>query len=170
MTNEQYEQQLKENIYRSAKMLVDGIDSGYNERTKFAVFKKDSDKVFTDDNVTDISECGCKEINGALTVEVSKLAEIINAQITKEANGYKITKDNATALIAENDCTEYNGKTMLPLIKTAEALGISYSEDTANNILIFGNIVVMNNIKILTKMSALMDILTDYHDGLTFEY
>ena len=59
---------------------------------------------------------------------------------------------------------------MLPLIKTAEALGISYSEDAANNILIFGNIVVMNNIKILTKMSALMDILTDYHDGLTFEY
>lgn len=170
MTNEQYEQQLKENIYRSAKVLVDGIDSGYNERTKFAVFKKDSNKVFTDDNVTDISECGCKEINGALTVEVSKLAEIINAQITKEANGYKITKDNATALIAENDCTEYNGKTMLPLIKTAEALGISYSEDAANNILIFGNIVVMNNIKILTKMSALMDILTDYHDGLTFEY
>ena len=170
MTMEQYETQLKDNIYRSAKVLVDGIDSGYNERTRFAVFKNGSDKVFTDDNVTDISECGCRKYNGDYTVELSKLAEIINAEITEEGNGYNITRNGVSAVIAKSDCTEYNGKMMFPLIKTAEALGMSYAEDTANDILVFGNIVVMNNIKILTKMSSLMDTLTEYHDGRTFIY
>lgn len=167
MSMDEYNTQVSKNLYKSGKVLIDGIDSSYNAREEFVIIKSGADKVLTERKAVDVSAAPCLEIGGKTYIPASKAADILGAEVAESGNVYTIKYHDAeTAITAE----EINGTQMLPLEATLQALNRGFVEDETTGLFIVGNIVTMNNIKILTNLASLLDKLDELDDGVDFIY
>ena len=166
----QFNAQVNKNLYNSAKVLIDSIDSGYNVREKFVILKKDAKKILTEEKVVDVSSSPTIVENEKYMVPVDKIGDILNAEVLKSGNTYNVKYEDQETSFGVDACKDINGVKMIAIETVLDGLGRGYVNDPTTNLLIVGNIVTMNNIKTLTNLSELITQLEALNDNADFIY
>ncbi len=161
MTAEKFNEIVRKNTYQSAKTLLDGIRSDYNKREPFVIIKKNAKKVINEEKVVDLSAEPLKTMNGAYMLPVSRLSDILLAEVTESNGTYNVLWNGKSAVISQSDCSEIDGVLMVSAEELLNKLGRNYVKEDNLGLLIVGNIVTMNNVQILTNISNLIGLMEE---------
>ncbi len=163
MTGESFDKMVTDSLYKSAKPLIDSIDSGYNEREDFVIFKSGSKKVLTENKAVDISDSPCTLIDNEFYVPAARLGDMLGIEVQLSGDECRITAGEKTAAVKCRD-------NMVSVEAVLKAIGRGYVRDDTTQLLVVGNIVTMNNIRTLSGLSELMSRLDSLDDHIDVNY
>ena len=123
------------------------------------ILKNNATKVLNETKVVDISGSPITSYNGEYMIPVEKIGDILETEVVQNGGSYTVTWRDKSTVISAEDCTKIDGVTMTSVEKLLDEIGREYVKEENKDLLIVGNIVTMNNTKILNKISALIDLL-----------
>lgn len=168
MTEDRFNAQLKRNIYRTAKTLLDSIRSDYNEREPFVFIKNGASKIINEQGVVDVSDSPVNEF----MIPVRKISDILGegTEVTESGGGYCVVWKDAKVQLTTEDCPVINGIAVTSVQNLLDKLKRGYVKEDSKGLIIVGNIVTMNNSKTINNISSLIDYIQTLGDREDVKY
>jgi len=163
-SKEEFEEIEKNNVYSSAKDLIDSIDSSFTARSRFVIMKDGGGKILTEEKAIDVSDAKTFRKDDKFYVPAERVADFIPVTINKNGEFMTVTSTENGLTVTVPVTKNTAGIELVSISDILTGLSVNYVYDNNTKLFIIGDIIIMNNPKTLGKLTQLMDMLDAYGD------